>query len=48
MKKTDFMTMTAAMMLATSACVGPEKNRTDRWPHHRQAGDYSKRRPYDP
>ncbi len=25
MKKTDFMTMTAAMMLATSACVGPEK-----------------------
>lgn len=25
MKKTDFMTMTAAMMLATSSCVGPEK-----------------------
>ncbi len=47
MKKTDFMTMTAAMMLATSACVGPE-SRTGRWPHHRQAGGYGKRRPYDP
>ena len=29
MKKTDLMTMTAAMMLATSACVSPENTTTD-------------------
>lgn len=38
MKKTDFMTMTAAMMLATSACVGPEK------PHRQMAPSSASRR----
>ena len=32
MKKTDLMTMTAAMMLATSACTTPEKAVTDESP----------------
>lgn len=44
----NFMTMTAAMMMVTSACVGPEKAAQAEGPiYYRQARNYGKGRPYD-